>query len=216
MNNLANRRLPVVSLVATLLTLLLATGTAAQTNAPINVASVGADLLRPGDVVRLKIWMETDLSGEFPVNEQGFVVLPRIGPVLVTSEPAGAVRRRITAAFGEFLNHESIDVTLLRRVQVLGAVRNPGLYHIDPSMNISDVLALAGGATANGRIDRIELIRDGVHVADDLSPVAGDGISTIRSGDQLLVPEKSWALRNPGVVMGAVSAALSFTLALIR
>jgi protein involved in polysaccharide export with SLBB domain len=142
--------------------------------------------------------------------------LPRVGPVTVTSESTESLRSRLTAAYAEFLNHSSIDVSLLRRVQVLGAVRTPGLYQVDPTMNISDVLALAGGATNQGRIDKVALIRNGQQVATDLSPLTRVGSSPIRSGDQLVVPEKSWLVRNPGIVIGAVSAALSFTLALLR
>jgi protein involved in polysaccharide export with SLBB domain len=203
---------------AAMLGLLLAAGAAerseAQTVDP--AVNAAADLLRSGDVVRLRIWMEPDLSGDFPVSEQGIAVLPRLGPVPVTGEPVDALHRRITAAYAEFLNHTSIEVVLLRRVQVRGAVKSPGLYHADPSMSVSDVLTLAGGATTNGRTDRIQLIRDGETLASVLSLQTPVGSSPIRSGDQLLVPEKSWALRNPGTIIGAVSVALSFTLALLR
>jgi polysaccharide export outer membrane protein len=189
----------------------------AQVNGGAQVASADTDsALQPGDVVRLRIWLEPDLSGEFPVDNRGVVVLPRIGPVTVTNESSESLRSRLTAAYGEFLNHSSIDVSLLRRVQVLGAVRSPGLYQVDPTLNISDVLAMAGGATNQGNIDRVELIRNGQRVVSNLSPLTRVGASPIRSGDQLVVPEKSWIARNPGMIIGAISAALSFTLALLR
>jgi protein involved in polysaccharide export with SLBB domain len=188
----------------------------AQTNGDAYASAPSVDsALQPGDVVRLRIWMEPDLSGEFPVDNRGVVVLPRIGPVTVTSESAESLRDRLTAAYGEFLNHTSIDVVFLRRVQVLGAVRSPGLYQVDPTMNVSDVLALAGGATNQGKMDEVHLIRNGQRVAN-LSPLTRVGASAIRSGDQLVVPEKNWIVRNPGIVIGAVSAVLSFTLALLR
>ncbi len=137
-----------------LLAALLAPG-AARTQAPAD------DPLRPGDVVRLRIWREPDLSGDFPVDEAGMVVFPKIGPVRVGGEPPMRVQQRVAAAYGEFIQHNSIDVTFLRRVQVLGAVRNPGLYPVDATMTISDALALAGGTTGDGSPDRVELIRGG-------------------------------------------------------
>jgi protein involved in polysaccharide export with SLBB domain len=200
------------SLGVVALALLLAAPLAAQTGSPADAA----DGLRAGDVVRLRIWMEPELSGDFPVGEQGIVVLPRIGPLAANGEPVAALRGRIVDAYAAFLSHASIDVILLRRVQVLGAVRTPGLYHVDPSMNIGDVLALAGGATTHGRIDRVELFRGGRRVTTELSPVTAVAGSPIRSGDQLRVPEKSWAMRNPGVLIGGISAVLSFTLAVLR
>jgi protein involved in polysaccharide export with SLBB domain len=206
-----------IVLAAALALLASATVVTAQENGGGQAVVAGADsALQPGDVVRLRIWMEPDLSGEFAVDNRGVVVLPRVGPVTVTSESAESLRARLRAAYGEFLNHTSIDVSLLRRVQVLGAVRSPGLYQVDPTMNISDVLAMAGGATNQGRIDQVELIRNGQKVASNLSPFTRVGASPIRSGDQLVVPEKSWIARNPGMVVGAVSAALSFTLAILR
>lgn len=187
-----------------------------QESAPAQHAVAAAgDVLRAGDVIRLRIWQEPDLSGEFAVDESGFVVLPRLGPVRADRSPE-AVRRDVREGYGSFLNHSSIDIVLLRRVQVLGAVRSPGLYHVDPTMNISDVLALAGGATGQGRLEGLELVRNGQRIAANLSPLTTVGSSPLRSGDQIFVPEKSWISRNPGIVVGAVSAALSFTLALLR
>lgn len=213
----ANRRS--VPLAAALLLLLAAPDAGAQSAnggaAPAQQAVVAGDVLRAGDVVRLRIWQEPDLSGEFAVDESGHVVLPRLGPVRADRSPE-AVRREIQEGYGAFLNHSSIDIVLLRRVQVLGAVRSPGLYHVDPTMNISDVLALAGGATGQGRLEGLELVRNGQRIAANLSPLTTVGSSPLRSGDQLFVPEKSWISRNPGIVVGAVSAALSFTLALLR
>lgn len=198
--------------------LVMAPPLAGQIGTPVAYQNQGTPdtALQPGDVVQLRIWMEPDLSGEFPVDHTGTVVLPRIGPVSVTNESAESLRARLIGAYGEFLNHTSIEVLLLRRVQVLGAVREPGLYQVDPTMNISDVLALAGGARSDGVMDRVELIRNGQRVANNLSPFTRVGSSPIRSGDQLVVPERSWFARNPGLVIGGVSAILSFTLAILR
>src|SRR5271163_4739261 len=46
-------------------------------------ASAGSAVLLPGDVVRLRIWREPDLSGDFPVDEHGTAVFPKIGPTPV-------------------------------------------------------------------------------------------------------------------------------------
>ncbi|HEY0305297.1 MAG TPA: polysaccharide biosynthesis/export family protein, partial [Longimicrobiales bacterium] len=58
---------------------------------------------RPGDVVRLRVWREPDLTGDFVVEETGLVVLPRLGPVDATAETAESLRKRVSAAFAEFL-----------------------------------------------------------------------------------------------------------------
>jgi len=172
--------------------------------------------VRPGDVIKLTIWREPDLSGEFPVDEWGVAVLPRLGPMRVTDHTAESLRSALVRAYGEFLNHTSINATVLQRVQVIGAVRNPGLYQVDHTMSISDVVAMAGGATSQGNIRRLELMRDGRRVAGRLSPMTRVGTVAIRSGDQLYVPERSWISRNPGIIIASFSAALSLLLSQLR
>lgn len=174
-----------------------------------------ADALRPGDVVRLRIWREPDLSGEFPVDEAGTVVLPKLGPVAVAGEPAPALEKRLVSAYQEFLQHNSIHVTFLRRLQVLGAVRQPGLYPVDATMTLSDVLALAGGAGPQGDPDRVELRRNGVRLSVRLSESMRIADSPIRSGDQLFVPERGWMSRNTGVVTAALTTGVSVLIALL-
>ena len=117
--------------------------------------------LHPGDAVRLRIWQEPELSGEFTVDEGGDVVLPKIGRVNVNGVPPEVLEQQLIESYQKFLIHSSIEVRLLRRVQVLGAVREPGLYPVDATMTISDALALAGGTTSEGNPRRVELVRDG-------------------------------------------------------
>jgi polysaccharide export outer membrane protein len=173
-----------------------------------NSATAGdLDRLRPGDVVRLRIWREPDLSGDFPVNETGMVVLPRLGPLSVIAESSGSLRARLVDAYAEFLNHRSVDVTLLRRIQVLGAVRQPGVYPVDPTMTISDVLAVAGGATTDGDPNKLELIRDGRQIPGRFSRQSLISESHVRSGDQIFVPERGWVRRNGGFLAAAIITA---------
>ena len=75
--------------------------------------------------MRLRVWREPELSGEFPVNEDGVVVLPRLGPVDVTRVSADALEQRLIREYSRYLNHAAIGMTLLRRVQILGAVARP-------------------------------------------------------------------------------------------
>jgi polysaccharide export outer membrane protein len=161
--------------------------------------------LRPGDLVRLRVWREPDMSGDFLVNEAGIAVLPEIGPMEVTSGPADAVEASIIRELSTYLNHPSIDVALLRRVQVAGAVEKPGLYHIDPTMTIGDAIALAGGVSSSGRTDKVEILRAGQKLPGSVSGRSYISQTPVRSGDQLYVPERSWISRNPGIILAFLS-----------
>lgn len=173
----------------------------------------GADPLRLGDIVRLRIWREAEMSGDYTVNEDGDVVLPRVGAIRVAGEQPAEVKTRITQAFSRFLQNPSIEVTLLRRVQVLGAVRNPGLYPVDPTMTVSDALALAGGTTTDGSPNRVVLIRDGVRLPVKLEANTPIASAAIRSGDQIYVDQRSWISRNTGVVTAAITGVVSLIIA---
>ena len=90
--------------------------------------SLGA--LRPGDMLRLKIWREPDFSGDFMIDESGQAVLPRLGKTAVSGMSTEQLKSRLEDQYREYLNNPSIEVTPLRQVAVLGAVRNPGVRFI--------------------------------------------------------------------------------------
>lgn len=173
-----------------------------------------SEVLRPGDSIRLRIWREPDLSGDFPVNESGIAVLPKVGPLKVTDQSPAALKAKLVSTYQVFLSHASIDVTLMHRVQVMGAVRTPGVYTLDPTMTIGDALAVAGGTTPEGDKDKLYLIRHGQTVPDKISYRAMVGDSPIRSGDQIYVPERSWFSRNTGIVASVITAGVSLAIAL--
>ena len=169
--------------------------------------------LHAGDMVRLKIWREPDLSGDYQVDERGQVVFPRLGPMLVTRLSADSLRQELVASYTAYLRDPSIEVTLLRRVNVLGAVRSPGLYQVDHTQTIADVMAQAGGATPDGKPDRVELLRGGARTGTRLSRESSLFGSGVHSGDQLWVPQRSWLARNSGTLAAAGLTATAIVVA---
>ena len=171
--------------------------------------------LRPGDVLRLRIWREPDLSGEFTIDESGVVTLPKLGAVRAVDEPVAALRTRIISSFAQYVT-QPVEVTPVLRVRVLGAVRTPGIYKVEPTMTLSDAIALAGGTAPTGDENRAKLIRDGRTLDVTLTRDAILADSPLRPGDQVFVPERSWLSRNPGVIAGAVSATATLIWAVRR
>ena len=162
--------------------------------------------LRPGDIIKLRVLREPDMTGEFPINEDGLAVLPRIGRTSVTGESPRQLEARLVKEYSRYLQQPAVEVTLLRRVQVLGAVRTPGLHPVDATMSVSDVLALAGGATTQGDPDRIDLIRGGQRIPVRLSVGTRIVDSPIQSGDQIYIPERSWLSRNSGILAAGLTS----------
>jgi len=171
-------------------------------------ASWTDDSLRPGDAVRLFFSRETGLSGEFEVDDRGSLVLPILGRVGVQGFTAGELKADLEQRFDGELRNQSVQVTPLRRVRAIGAVQRPGLYLTDPTMTVNDVIALAGGVTDRGHPTQIRLLRDGEETRLSMEP--GTPVHPVRSGDQILVPERSWFSRNSAVLAGALISAVGF------
>jgi polysaccharide export outer membrane protein len=165
--------------------------------------SAGGDQtpLAPGDVVRIRFWQEPELSGDYPVDETGRVALPFVGARLVTVWSAERVKQQLVDEYAEQLRNQPAQITLLRRIRVLGEVRTPGLYHVDATMELGDVVAMAGGTTPNGKMSDIRIMRGDEVVRGRLDQTTHT--TFLRSGDQVVVPRRNWLTRNITFVLGA-------------
>lgn len=152
--------------------------------------------LQPGDVISVQIWREPDLSGSFLVDEQGIVVLPLLGEKRVVDVPIRALREMLVEEYRVQLRNPSITITPLRRIHVLGEVTKPGLYEVDPTITLAAAVALAGGATQVGDLNRIRIIRGESMLMERVGATAALTAVDIRSGDQILVDRRSWFERN--------------------
>ena len=170
---------------------------------------------RPGDIIRLKVWREPDWSGDFEVQPSGVAILPRLGAIDVRTMSPDSLTRFLVDSLGRFLRNPSIQVNLLRRIRILGAVKNPGLYPVDPSITVLDALALAGGATSEGKPDRVELRREGEKINVPLNKGTRLADTPMQTGDQLYVPQRGWMNRNAGLVAAGLSAATTVVVALL-
>ena len=190
-----------------------ATPCAAQTVAPVDSGrGVLEAPLAPGDVIQLAFWREPQLGGDFPVDESGTVVLPLLGVRTVAQRPASELKRTLQEEYAQQVRNQEVRITLLRRVRILGAVKNPGLYRVDPTMTVVDALALAGGATEQGKLKGVRIYRDGKQVGAPLDPNA-HLLPQLRSGDQIVVPERSWFARNGVYVVAAGISAVGIIVA---
>ena len=163
---------------------------------PDSLASPQEVTLQPGDLLRVQIWREETLSGDFLVNERGLVVLPMLGPIEVAGRPVPALRDSLLAAYSTQLRNPSINIVPLRRVYVLGEVGSPGLYPVDPTITLAGVIALAEGATPSGDLRNIQISRNGEVIQESVQAGTTLTAADVRSGDQVFVGRRSWFERN--------------------
>lgn len=172
--------------------------------------------LQPGDKLKLTIWREPDMAGEFEVQPNGAVNFPKIGRIQVDGLAPDSLRKVILAAYSVSLRDAAIEVTPLRRVVVEGSVRNAGFQYADPTVTVRGALALAGGVTSEGNQKRIDLTRDGIETVIKLSGAPNLADSPAQSGDLIRVPERSWWARNTAVVASGLTAVAIYLATRIR
>ncbi|HET7233299.1 MAG TPA: polysaccharide biosynthesis/export family protein [Longimicrobium sp.] len=199
------------------LVLPLAQGAAAQGGQPPaqGVQAQQSAFLRPGDAIRVQIWREGDLSGEFPVNVNGMVTLPLLGELKLTDVPTDSLRDFLLEKYRVHLRNPSINITPLRRVNVLGEVQRPGMYAVDPTISLAGVVALAGGTTPDGDLNRIQIVREGAVIQERVGAAQTLTAADIRSGDQVMVERRGWFSRNTALVVSALISVTSIVTSII-
>ena len=110
----------------------------------------------------------------------------------------------------------------LIELRIGGAVRNAGVFTVDPRATLSEVLAMAGGPAPQAQGDKVWVFRDGKIVTTILGGGTRIVDSPIRSGDRLFVtwvsaiPDQRGIGRNPYVIGGVLGGAAAIAFALIR
>lgn len=174
------------------------------------VPSPDRPMLRPGDLLRVVVWRVPDMSGEFEVAADGTIVHPLYREVAVAGIPLPMAEDRLRTFLARFESNPQFVMEPLFRVAVGGEVRTPNLYSFPPEVTIAQAIALAGGLSERGRLDRVRLIRDGETVLIDLHrPNSQQAHIPIRSGDQIIVD------RRRNVFREYVVPALSVTTAVV-
>ena len=153
-------------------------------------AADSAYKLGVGDKVRVTVFGEKDLSGDFDVNDQGEVTLPLIGSVRVAGKTVGDAETFITSSYGKnyLVNpHINLQVMNYRPFFILGEVKNPGSYAYINGMTIVNAVALAGGYTPRANTRGIEVKRGANPSGGD---VAVNEDAGVLPGDIIRIPER--------------------------
>ncbi|HVT34509.1 MAG TPA: polysaccharide biosynthesis/export family protein [Nevskiaceae bacterium] len=182
-----------------------ATPVAAATEA--NTSINGDPLLKlgAGDLVSVQVFGRPEMSISAYVADDGNLTLPLVGAVQVAGLSPSEAAQRVADALkkGEFLVNPQVNITLSQyhsqQVSVLGEVHTPGRYALESKTNIFDLLAQAGGLSADaadtGYLLRRDRNGDVVRLPIDLKNLTAnqqvDGDNRLRGGDSIYVPKAS-------------------------
>jgi polysaccharide export outer membrane protein len=172
-----------------------------------------AQVLKPGDLIRVTVWRQPELSGEFHIMADGSIAHPLYQAIDVRNVPLPEVTERIRQYLTRLTNDPQVVVEPLLSVAVGGEVRTPGLYNVLIGTSLSQAIAQAGGASTEGNIRKVTLLRATRREAIDLTDIRSNrGRMPVRSGDQIFVGRRSSVFRD---VVGPLASVLALAVAVV-
>jgi|ERR1700687_477388 len=150
---------------------------------PVSPASTAGNyVLGPNDRVRLKVYGEPDIAGEYEVDSNGYVSVPLAGHIRAAGLTTRQLERSITSALAKGIVRDprvNVEIALYRPYYILGEVRRGGEY--------MDAVASAGGFTYRANENKVYLRRSGAGVEEIY---ALDAPILIFPGDNIRIPER--------------------------
>ncbi|WP_398472896.1 polysaccharide biosynthesis/export family protein [Tardiphaga sp.] len=150
----------------------------------------GAYILGPSDRVRLKVYGEPDITGEYEVDANGNVSIPLAGQVKAAGMTTKQLERNITAALAKGIVRDprvNVEMLAYRPFYILGEVKKSGEYPYRVGLTVLDAVATAGGYTYRANEGKVYLRRSGSTV-EEIYPM--DAPVLIYPGDNVRVPER--------------------------
>lgn len=171
--------------------------------------------LNPGDHVQIAVFRAPELSGDFAVGSDGTITHPLYHAVRVVGLTQPEVEARVRTVLARLDANPQFVVQLLLRVAVGGEVTRPNLFTLPPETSVAQAVAQAGGATEQGRLDRVRLVRGGRVAVLDLTQPGGLADQAVRSGDQIVVDRRGSTFRDVIVPLGSIIAGIAGVASLI-
>jgi polysaccharide export outer membrane protein len=163
---------------------------AAPASAPAATFEPSDYVLGAGDKLRLIVFGEDSLGGEFVISGTGKVSLPLIGDVQAAGKTVRDFLDAVRAALANgYLRDPKVSAEVLnyRPFYILGEVNKPGDYPYTNGLSVMNAIAKAGGFTYRANTKKVFIRRAGetqenVHVLD--------GELAIKPGDTVRVVER--------------------------
>lgn len=182
---------------------------------PTTITAVG-DLPIPNDYkISLNDQLTVILSGskeaifDLNVNLDGTILFPELGSVYVAGETFNDVKSKLRNLINQSYIGVQIDLSLknlsAKKITIVGAVKAPGTYLVNPFSTISGALAYSGGISDIGTLRNIKLIRNNGDMFNfDLYEllIMGDRSAdiTIEAGDVILINPANQFIKISGEV----------------
>jgi polysaccharide export outer membrane protein len=161
----------------------------AQARLPVRGA-VGSYALGPNDQVRVQVYNEATITGDYVVDSAGFLAIPVAGRVKAAGLTAEQLESRITSKLNAGILKDArvtVQVSNYAPFYIRGEVKKPGEFPYKPGLTLGDAVALAGGYTYRADESRA-FVRPAGTSAEIARPLDVD--PPISPGDNIRIPER--------------------------
>lgn len=183
--------------IITLLLFIAACGTPAErdiaTQADLDALAASATSppkFQGGEKIKITVYNEPSLSGDYDVDPNGMVSLPLAGTVRAVGLTQSQFEKELAQKFrSNYLRNPKVTVTILqfRPIYIVGEVEKQGEYPFKPGSNVLTAMAAAGGGTYRAARD-VVLIQHYGETAMKQYPQ--QATTRILPGDLIKVPER--------------------------
>ena len=146
--------------------------------------------LQPGEKVRITVFGETGLSGEYQIDPAGFISLSLAGVVKAAGLTENELQQKLVELYSkEYLRNPKITVSVseFRPFYIIGEVEKPGAYPYTSGLNVLSAIAIAGGTTYRASRSRIFIQHPG---ESGLREYTSSAAIPIMPGDIIQIPRR--------------------------
>ena len=157
--------------------------------------------VKPGDTLMVSVWREPELQRPVLVEPDGTFAFPLCGQIDAHDKTVGQLQQEITQHLGRFITDPVVTVSLQKirgnRIYVIGQVKLPGAFVVNPRVDVIQAISMAGGTTPFASLGNIKIIRRMANGEQEALPfnyndvVHGNDLAqnvTLEAGDVVVVP----------------------------
>jgi protein involved in polysaccharide export with SLBB domain len=153
-------------------------------------AAAGSPLLQAGEKIRVTVYGEPSLSGDYQIDPSGFVSLPLAGTIKAASRSQQQLEQDLATKFRSgYLKDPKITVSIaeFRPFYIVGEVEKPGAYPYTGGLTVLSAIAIAGGTTYRANLSNVLIQHSGdssMREYDTSAPIP------ILPGDIIQIPRR--------------------------
>ncbi len=163
-------------------------------------ATVEGYRINPGDKLSISVWKEEDLQKQVLVRPDGAFSFPLAGNIVAAGRTVTEIEEELLSRLSRYIPDLVLTTTVTdvtgNRIFVIGQVKRPGSFEMNPVLDVLQALALAGGTTPFASLKNIRVLRreNGVQTAlkfDYTDVSEGRSLEQnilLQSGDVIVVP----------------------------